>query len=184
MPFSVRDGTGVVTPLPAGELVLKPELKVVVDGQAEALPGPLAFVPGKGGTLTLDGKGYRGELRATAIAEDAADHRRRRRSTRTCWASSRARCPRSGPPAALQAQAVAARSYALASLVKNRAFDLYSDPRSQVYYGVARGVAGDDRRREGDARRDPHLRREGRDDVLLLVLGRPHRIQRGRLRAA
>ena len=29
------------------------------------------------------------------------------------------------------------RSYALASLVKNRPFDLYADPRSQMYYGVA-----------------------------------------------
>ena len=32
---------------------------------------------------------------------------------------------------------MAARSYALASLVKNRPYDLYSDTRSQVYYGVA-----------------------------------------------
>ena len=45
--------------------------------------------------------------------------------------------PKEWPAEALQAQAVAARSYALASLVKNRAFDLYADPRSQVYYGVA-----------------------------------------------
>jgi stage II sporulation protein D len=45
--------------------------------------------------------------------------------------------PKEWPAAALQAQAVAARSYALASMVKNREFDLYSDPRSQMYYGVA-----------------------------------------------
>ena len=45
------------------------------------------------------------------------------------------RCPKEWPAAALQAQAVAARSYALASLVKNRDFDLYADPRSQMYYG-------------------------------------------------
>ena len=45
--------------------------------------------------------------------------------------------PKEWPAAALQAQAVAARSYALASLVKNRDFDLYADPRSQMYYGVA-----------------------------------------------
>ena len=48
VPFSVRDGSGVVTPLPAGEIALKPDLKVVVDGKPKALPGPLAFVPGKG----------------------------------------------------------------------------------------------------------------------------------------
>ena len=45
--------------------------------------------------------------------------------------------PKEWPTAALQAQAVAARSYALASIVKSRPFDLYSDTRSQVYYGVA-----------------------------------------------
>jgi len=36
-----------------------------------------------------------------------------------------------------KAQAVAARSYALANLVKGKPFDLYSDVRSQVYLGVA-----------------------------------------------
>ena len=45
--------------------------------------------------------------------------------------------PKEWPAAALQAQAVAARSYALASIVKNRDFHLYADPRSQMYYGVA-----------------------------------------------
>ena len=41
--------------------------------------------------------------------------------------------PKDWPAEALQAQAVAARSYALASIVKKRPFDLYSDQRSQVY---------------------------------------------------
>src|SRR5207248_1060757 len=40
-------------------------------------------------------------------------------------------------PEALKAQAVAARSYALANLTKNREFDLYGDTRDQVYGGVA-----------------------------------------------
>jgi stage II sporulation protein D len=39
--------------------------------------------------------------------------------------------------AALAAQAVAARSYALATLKPARHFDLYSDTRSQVYGGIA-----------------------------------------------
>jgi stage II sporulation protein D len=38
---------------------------------------------------------------------------------------------------ALEAQAVAARSYALATLHPNRHFDLFSDTRSQVYGGIA-----------------------------------------------
>ena len=45
--------------------------------------------------------------------------------------------PSSWPPAALRAQAVAARSYALAGLRPAEAFDVYSDTRSQMYRGVA-----------------------------------------------
>ena len=125
-----------MTPLPAGEVVLKPDLKLTVAGKAKALPGPLSFAPGKGSTLTLDGKGFRGELRATAIAKTlqivdtvALDQ--------YILGVVPGEMPKEWPAAALQAQAVAARSYALASIVKNRDFDLYADPRSQMYYGVA-----------------------------------------------
>jgi stage II sporulation protein D len=45
--------------------------------------------------------------------------------------------PSSWPIAALEAQAVAARSYALAGKVSGRGFDLYDDTRSQVYNGIA-----------------------------------------------
>lgn len=45
--------------------------------------------------------------------------------------------PASWPAAALQAQAVAARSYALAHRAEGQDFDLYTDERSQVYGGVA-----------------------------------------------
>ena len=43
--------------------------------------------------------------------------------------------PASWPAAALQAQAVAARSYAIASNVNGKGFDQYADTRSQVYRG-------------------------------------------------
>ena len=135
LPFTVTDGSGTVTPLPAGEIVLKPDLKVVVDGKSKALPGPLSFAPGKGGTLTLDDKGYRGELGVTStqktlqvidvVGLDAY-----------LLGVVPGEMPKEWPAAALQAQAVAARSYALASIVKNRPYDLYADPRSQMYYGV------------------------------------------------
>ena len=135
-PFTVTDASGTVTPLPAGEVVLKPDLKLAVAGKPKALPGPLSFAPAKGTTLTLDGKGYRGELRATAIAKGlqivdtvALDQ--------YLLGVVPGEMPKEWPAAALQAQAVAARSYALASIVKNRDFDLYADPRSQMYYGVA-----------------------------------------------
>ena len=45
--------------------------------------------------------------------------------------------PSSWPAAALQAQAVAARSYALAHSAAGLDFDLYADERSQVYGGIA-----------------------------------------------
>jgi stage II sporulation protein D len=47
-----------------------------------------------------------------------------------------AEMPSSWAPEALKAQAVAARSYALANVTTGRAFDLYGDTRSQVFGGV------------------------------------------------
>jgi stage II sporulation protein D len=44
--------------------------------------------------------------------------------------------PASWPAAALEAQAVAARSYALSTQVEGNGFDLYADTRSQVYDGL------------------------------------------------
>jgi stage II sporulation protein D len=49
--------------------------------------------------------------------------------------------PASWPLAALEAQAVAARSYALADQVGGDGFDLYSDTRSQVYGGLGSEAA-------------------------------------------
>ncbi len=120
--------------------MLKPGLQIVVDGKARALPGPLAFLPGKGAPLALDGKGYRGEIGVTVVQKGL------QKALQVIDVVGLdayllgvvpGEMPKEWPAAALQAQAVAARSYALASLVKNRPFDLYSDPRSQMYYGVA-----------------------------------------------
>jgi stage II sporulation protein D len=49
--------------------------------------------------------------------------------------------PASWPLAALEAQAVAARSYALSSQVDGNGFDLYADTRSQVYEGIGSEAA-------------------------------------------
>ena len=48
-----------------------------------------------------------------------------------------AEMPSSYPAAALEAQAVASRTYALTSDAGGSRFDVYSDTRSQVYRGVA-----------------------------------------------
>ena len=134
-PFRAFDATGAAVDLPAGELVLRPNLKVEVDGVATALAGPLVFRPGRGATLTLDGVGYRGELRATVVQgrlqviDDVG-------LEAYLLGVVPGEVPREWPVEALRAQAVAARSYTLASMVKGREWDLYADTRSQAYYGV------------------------------------------------
>ncbi len=137
VPFSVVDGTGAVTPLPAGELTLRPALRVTgPDGKPIPLPGPLTFRPGKGSTLTLDGKGYRGTLQATVVPRGLQVIDLVALESYLLGVVP-GEMPKEWPAAALQAQAIAARSYTLASLVKKRDFDLYADPRSQMYYGVS-----------------------------------------------
>jgi stage II sporulation protein D len=49
--------------------------------------------------------------------------------------------PSSWPQAALRAQAVAARSFALTGAVGGNGFDLYNDTRSQVYEGISSETA-------------------------------------------
>ena len=132
----VKDAAGAVHQLAAGELALGPRLEIDVAGVATALTSPLTISPV--GTAPLL------RCRAPATAAGSASRataRPCRRSTRsgsscTCRVSCRARCRRGWPLEALKAQAVAARTYALVSIVKGKPFDLYSDWRSQVYYGV------------------------------------------------
>ena len=54
------------------------------------------------------------------------------------------RCPRAGRAQALQAQAVAARTYAITTGVGAAGYDLYSDTRSQAYGGVGAETAPTD----------------------------------------
>lgn len=133
--FRVRDAASTVVQLPAGDLVVTPDLKVAVDGIPTPLAGPLTFRPGKGAPLLVDGKGYRGDLRVSVVdgALQVVDHVG---LDAYLLGVVPGEVPREWPGEALKAQAVAARSYALASLVKGRQWDLYADVRSQVYYGV------------------------------------------------
>ena len=98
---------------------------------------PVLVMPGKGGVpLSLDGNSYRGKVEAALQGGFL-------RLVNVTPLESYIQgvvaneMPYSWPAEALQAQAVAARSYALASLVEGKPFDLYSDQRSQVYEGVA-----------------------------------------------
>jgi stage II sporulation protein D len=136
VPFSAKDGAGVVHKLPAGPLLLRPKLALATpDGPVDAVP-PLVVRPGKATPLALDGKQYRGKLeivpqggllRVVNITP----------LERYLDGVVAGEMPHTWPLEALKAQAVAARSYALANLVKGKPFDLYSDVRSQVYLGVA-----------------------------------------------
>ena len=77
--------------------------------------GSLQFTPaGGGGVNTVDAVGLDDYVRGVVAEEMPAS-----------WA-----------PAALQAQAVAARTYAITTGVGATAYDLYDDSRSQVYSGV------------------------------------------------
>ena len=76
--------------------------------------GSLQFSPAAGGVQTVDAVGLDDYVRGVVSAEMPAS-----------WA-----------PAALQAQAVAARTYAITTTVGGNGYDLYSDTRSQMYGGV------------------------------------------------
>lgn len=135
-PVTVDDGTGVAHTLPAGETTLTPALELAVDGgQQQSLEPPLTFSPADGTTLTL-GRAYRGQ-----ILVDVVNGKLRAINVlpleQYLYGVVPAEEPSSWLPAALEAQAVAARSYALASRRAAATFDVYADGRSQVYLGVA-----------------------------------------------
>lgn len=77
--------------------------------------GALQFRPDGGGIETVDALGLDDYVRGVISAE----------------------IPSSWAPAALKAQAVAARTYAITTNVGGSSFDLYSDTRSQMYRGVS-----------------------------------------------
>ena len=126
-PFKVVDARGKVRKL-------KPGTQNVAAARLAQLRSPLRFVPGAA-PLRLGADAYRGTLLV-----------HRRGSTLTVvnrlpldrylrgvvpW-----EMPEDWHPQALRAQAVVARSYALATLKPGTLFDLYADTRSQVYGGI------------------------------------------------
>jgi stage II sporulation protein D len=76
--------------------------------------GSLQFSPAAGGVQTVDAVGLDDYVRGVVAAE----------------------MPSSWATAALEAQAVAARTYAITTTVGGSGYDLYSDTRSQMYAGV------------------------------------------------
>jgi SpoIID/LytB domain protein len=133
--FRVRDGAGAVHDVAAGTYALTSTLKLKVDGgnKATALTGPLVFQPG-GAPLSLNRR-YRGTIQVDVVGTKL-------RAVNVVgleqylWGVVPAEMPFQWAPEALKAQAVVARSYALATRKIGGAFDLYPDTRSQMYLGV------------------------------------------------
>ena len=134
-PFRATDAAGRTYELPAGRVRLGRDLELEIGGEARALASPVRFSPGTR-VLELDGRRYRGDLvvRADGGSLAAVNHVGLEEYLYGV-------VPDEMPPGwameALKAQAVAARSYALASRRSSGPFDLFADTRSQVYGGVA-----------------------------------------------
>jgi stage II sporulation protein D len=133
-PFDVKDAAGAVHHLVAGPHQVDSKLAVTLDPvrPAKAFPGPLTFLPGKGplwlknpyrGTFTVASDGKKLTVVNTVALESY---------TRGVVSSE---MPHDWPLEAVKAQAVAARSYALAHR-RDGAFDVYNDTRDQVYGGI------------------------------------------------
>jgi stage II sporulation protein D len=137
VPFTVRDGLGKTHTLAAGPLTFGPSLLLPVDGQTtpQALTAPLTFHAGAGGPLTLK-LPYRGQIQV-----DVVDGKLRAINIvgleQYLYGVVPSEMPSNWASEALKAQAVAARSYALATRQVGAPYDVYSDSRSQVYLGLS-----------------------------------------------
>jgi stage II sporulation protein D len=120
--------------LPAGRYGLGPALRIDVKGKPLELEPPLRFEPGSA-PLALDGLPYRGELTVFASGGGVAAVDRVSLEDYV-----RGVVPWEMPwfwrQSALRAQAVAARSYAVATLAPDQSFDAFADTRSQAYGGI------------------------------------------------
>ena len=126
-PFRVVDARGKVRKLRAGT-------QNVLAARLAPLRSPLRFVPGAA-PLRLGADAYRGTLLVhrrggTLTVVNRLPLDRYLRGV-VPW-----EMPDDWHPEALRAQAVVARSYALATLKPGTLFDLYADTRSQVYGGI------------------------------------------------
>jgi len=132
-PWKVVDAHGTSLALPAGPLQVGADL--VVNGQS--LTTPLTFSPTTT-PLRVGKVSYRGKLVLVSNGKRLQVVNSLPLESYVLGVVGR-EMPSNWPAAALEAQAVAARSYALAELenvVTVRNFDLYSDTRSQVYGGI------------------------------------------------
>jgi stage II sporulation protein D len=129
-PFLVRDGHGTRIRLAAGRHTVGPGLRL----GGKRLVAPVRVVPGLA-PVSVRGRGYRGELLLyrSAAALQVVNEVLLERYLRGVvpW-----EMPHDWAADALRAQAVAARSYALATSNPGGRYDLVSDTRDQMYGGI------------------------------------------------
>ena len=133
-PWKIKDGAAAAVTMPAGKLTLNSQLTFKLPGATEpqTFTGPLAFT--SQAPLVFK-KAYRGTFTITSDGKqltliDSVP------LEQYLYAVVPSEMPKTWPAEALKAQAVAARSYALAQRQTNGPFDVYPDTRSQVYGGV------------------------------------------------
>jgi stage II sporulation protein D len=131
----VKDGDGVAHTLAAGKTTITAALDLAVDGGSpQALTPPLTLAPASGSTLTL-GRAYRGRL-----VVDVANGKLRAINVlpleQYLYGVVPAEMPSTWLPAALEAQAVAARSYALAGRRAGAPYDI-GNRNTQTYVGIS-----------------------------------------------
>jgi stage II sporulation protein D len=136
VPFRVRAG-GRTYRLPAGTIRLGPRARVRVRPPSgpKVVGGDVLLLPGVGAPLSLDGAPYRGALRVTAAGGTLRVVNEVRLEAYLLGVVP-LEVPKHWPEEVLKAQAVAARSYALARRLGSGPFDLFPDWRSQMYGGV------------------------------------------------
>ena len=136
VPFRVKDGLGKVHAVTSPSVKFGPGLRVPLapGKKAQQLTGPLTFTAGAE-PLTFK-RPYRGALQVDL--DDAGKLRVINvvGLEKYLYGVVPAEMPASWSPEALKAQAVVARSYALAERKTTGPFDLYPDTRSQMYLGV------------------------------------------------
>ena len=123
------DATGTVVQLAPESLRLTPSSKL----QGQAVTLPVTFI--SAAPIAVHGRPYRGRIVVSLVGKtlETTDVVGLENYLKGVVPSE---MPFEWPSAALEAQAVAARSYALANLVQGGTFDLYADSRSQVYGGI------------------------------------------------
>jgi stage II sporulation protein D len=136
--WGVVDGAGRQLDLDPGELVLGPALRLTAAVGADPAPltAPLSFVP-RSGPLLLAGKPYRGSIQVSKGKDGKLQAVNVVGLEDYLKGVVPAEMPPTWPAEALETQAVAARSYALANRSPAKPYDLFADVRSQMYLGVS-----------------------------------------------